>query len=206
MKKTAFTFFFILMVALVSGNEPFRFRYFDLPKEICRCNTDEMNSFHHSIAEALEQTVALRRQLRPSKEPNEKFIQELGLFARRASTERAAIRQKANNEYRLKIETLHFRLANAHPEEKDRIIAKIKKEQHAYCRKFSVQQWKTLSSQIKRMKTLKPWIATFIDSKGIQQPENTSLTISDFDLYLLYLETLSKAFEHRFQWAEKLGE
>jgi hypothetical protein len=179
------------------------FNYFSLPNDICNCQDFEVEAYHQSILQTLDKIVIERRKLKPKRDSDEIFLRGLGTMAKEMATNRVAIRKEANNDYRRKIEPLHFQLAHAHEAQKTKLKAAIAKAHQNYCRKYTKRQLKLLKKQIGKLKAMRPWMDGLIATKNNVVLNGNTLTISDFDLYLMYLETLSKAYDYRLQPSER---
>jgi len=187
----------------VFAQQEFRFRYYPVPEKVCYCSDSVMNQYQQKIVIAIDEAVLYRRTIKPPQERNQVYIQHVSQQIKKAITESTVLKKAAINDYRNKIEEMHFRLATADEKEKLRLKKKISKQLERYCKKYSRKQIKILHKQIKEMKLLSPWFSEMITFQNDYLPREKRLSVTDFDLYLLYLESLGKVYDFRMQPSER---
>lgn len=197
--------FMVLLISplLNSAQEVLYFRYFPIPEKPCSCAFTEIEAYRNQILAALEEAVKQRKRLQPKREKNQTFPQQLGDQAKRMVLERTAIYKKANNRYLHKVEPLYLKLTLADKKHQARLKKKIGKAQKSYCLRYSKQQNQLIRNHLKQLSALKPWMEELITSEKDLAPDESSITVSDFDLYLLYLETVSKTYDYKLHPSER---
>ncbi len=205
--KNLLIFLFIFFIYHdVSGQQYFHFRYFPVPDKVCTCSDSMITEYRQNVLEAIDEAVLNRKRIRPPQEKSEDFLQQVSRQIKKTSTESTALKKAAIEEYRKKIEIMHFRLATADKKEKPRLKKKIDKKLERYCKKYSRKQTKMLQKHINEMAQLRPWFSEMIKTKNDYLPNEKMLTVADFDLYFLYLESLGKVYDFRMQASERSSE
>jgi hypothetical protein len=206
MKNLLIFLFIFFTYHEVSAQQYFHFRYFPVPDKVCTCSDSVINQYQQTILEAIDEAVLNRKRIRPPQEKNQVFLQQVSRQIKKTSTESSALKKAAIEEYRKKIEVMHFRLATADEKEKPRLKKKIDKKLERYCKKYSARQTNMLRKHIKEMAQMRPWFSEMEKTQNDYLPNEKNLTVADFDLYFLYLENLGKVYGFKMQTSERSSE
>lgn len=171
------------------------FVYIPLPDKVCYCDSAYIDRYNRYLGSVADSMVMVRRKIKPARTNDKNYQTSVGDLAGLMVAERAALKRKADVQYRKKIEPLYYSKIDASAEEKKALDKKISEEKLKLCKKYSSLQTKMIEKHIKQMSEQSDWFAQFSKNKTNMQYSG-SVTLTDFDLYFMYLETMSSAFNY----------